>query len=247
MKTRTIQTRTKNMEDGMKNKTRNKKCNSFTKNNFTLIELLVVIAIIAILASMLLPALNRARDTAKKIKCMSNIKQIALSIHTYSDDYKGFLPINGASPFGSYTYWHRLILLTKHLPGTYTSPPSGIYQCPSENIALTTGKGSHYGLSTYLNNSTTAHSQRFQKISNIPKQSQVAMVGDKSPEQNERFSGAVAESKKFRHTDGEGMNIGWVDGHASWKKATSVPNEPWDMRWWEKRFWARKDKRNVWE
>ncbi len=62
------------------------------QKNFTLIELLVVIAIIAILASMLLPALNRARDTAKAIGCKSNLKQLGYVARLYADTYKGWVP-----------------------------------------------------------------------------------------------------------------------------------------------------------
>ena len=92
------------------------------RKNFTLIELLVVIAIIAILASMLLPALSKARDKAKATACISNLKQLGMSTINYIDDNQGYLYMHYADGTG---YWAAVLIASQE------SDPA-LFLCPGK-------------------------------------------------------------------------------------------------------------------
>jgi prepilin-type N-terminal cleavage/methylation domain-containing protein/prepilin-type processing-associated H-X9-DG protein len=81
-----------------------------SKSGFTLIELLVVIAIIAILASLLLPALSRAKAKAHQIKCLSNMKQATMGVVMYADDNDDTIPPAGMTGRAIATDYMRLLL-----------------------------------------------------------------------------------------------------------------------------------------
>jgi prepilin-type N-terminal cleavage/methylation domain-containing protein/prepilin-type processing-associated H-X9-DG protein len=122
---------------------------------FTLIELLVVIAIISILASMLFPAFSRARESARKIVCVSNLKQISLGVMQYTQDYDERYPVG-------YPFWAISVdpALTSDKFLVQTVDPylksTQIWDCPSWKGRYTTNPN-YVGNYSYLTAETTAN------------------------------------------------------------------------------------------
>src|SRR3954469_2303851 len=81
-----------------------RKSTSARKSGFTLVELLVVIGIIAVLIGILLPALNRARESASRVSCLSNLKQFQLAMTEYSIRYHGVIPIGYVQGLKQFNY-----------------------------------------------------------------------------------------------------------------------------------------------
>lgn len=113
---------------------------------FTLIELLVVIAIIAVLASMLLPALNKAREKASAARCVSNLRQIGFGAQLYFADYDDYVPTykmyDNQADGKNYSYWWARDSIGGYLGYTggmttsYATQPwaGSVYDCPSNPL-----------------------------------------------------------------------------------------------------------------
>ncbi len=99
-----------------------------TRRAFTLIELLVVIAIIAILAAILFPVFAQAREKARSISCLSNLKQVGLSVMQYEQDFEETTP-NGVNPYGGGNGWAGQVY-------TYVRSVN-VFHCPSDDTQTT--------------------------------------------------------------------------------------------------------------
>lgn len=168
-------------------------------NGFTLIELLVVIAIIAILAGMLLPALNSARDKARTISCVNNLKQFAISFNTYFGDNDDRLPPLESGAGLAQPTWTNY-LMGPDADGSMTSTGKGqtkgryangtMFRCPAQS-------------GTWVNGVPTGSSPYLWWVRN-PHYAVLATIFARSTENTRRVASIRNVSKKFLLVDIQG-------------------------------------------
>ena len=188
--------------------------------NFTLIELLVVIAIIAILAGMLLPALNQARSRAHSISCINNLKQIGMGINFYTMEQDGFLPIPQYGP-GEYnnTYW--VISITPYIARTVAHAGEDYGKtllCPSSEESIRIAGDNpmtNYAINGHFDPSDNGSSIR--KVTSAKTPGNLGAVADFKCRQNAtclwRIWENIVQRTDWRHNDS--LNLLYVDGHAA--------------------------------
>jgi prepilin-type N-terminal cleavage/methylation domain-containing protein/prepilin-type processing-associated H-X9-DG protein len=211
-------------------------------NRFTLIELLVVIAIIAILASMLLPALSKAQATARSVTCVSNEKQLMMASNLYAQENRDYLPAWKTEGDLWYEKIEEYFVETDILlcPSCYSTADEledcqygwnycGWTTSPSDTGLY--GLGFDYKVS---GGSPWGGPLRKGKIDNA---SEFIVLGDARTDSSpETFFGppsksgntSLTETEYVPEAHGSGPNVGFLDGHVQWYRKAQIMSE--DMR-----------------